>query len=157
MGLFGCGGSRSGSPVAAGGGELAGRVLVVELGVGAVGWSRVLSGQGPGLGGLGGPAGFVVVEAEVDESLQVDCCCSGGERCAVSFDASVADSSVAFGDEPGDGPFDHGPVLAVVVDADVVAPVGSRLGEELVVFADSEHLAVDCGGAALPGRAAVTA
>ena len=80
MGLFGCGGSRSGSLVPAGGGELAGRVLVVELGLVLSAGRWCCRGRDPGLGGLGGPAGFVVVEAEVDESLQVDCCCSGGER-----------------------------------------------------------------------------
>ena len=30
------------------------------------------------------------------------------------FETAVADPAVAVGDEPGDGAFDHGPVLAVV-------------------------------------------
>ena len=49
----------------------------------------------------------VVAEAEVDESAEVDGGDAGGESVLVAFDAAVADAPVAFGDEPGDGPFDH--------------------------------------------------
>jgi len=59
----------------------------------------------------------------------------------VCVDTSGADSPVSFANKPCDGSFDHGPVLAIVLSADAVAPVGSSLGEKLVVFADSEDLA----------------
>ena len=49
------------------------------------------------------PGGAVVVDAEVDETAQVDGGGSVGETELVGGDASVADSSVAVGDEPGDG------------------------------------------------------
>ena len=72
----------------------------------------------PALGGSGGDCPAVVpVEAEVEESSEVDRCCSDRESEAVAFDAAVADSAVAVGDEPGDGSFDHRPVLPVVVEA----------------------------------------
>jgi hypothetical protein len=63
---------------------------------------------------------------------------------------------VSVGDEPGDGSFDHGPVLAVVVQVLSVAPVGTGGGENLVVFTDPVGFAVDCGGASDPQRAAPT-
>jgi hypothetical protein len=52
-----------------------------------------------------------VVEAEVQESSEVDRGSAGGECLAIAFDASVADSAVAAGDQPGDGSFDHRSVL----------------------------------------------
>jgi hypothetical protein len=78
-----------------------------------------------------------VVEAEVEESPEVDGGDAGGQADAVAFDASVADSPVVVGDEPGDGAFDHGPVLAVVLDTGPAAHAGSGGGEELVVVADA--------------------
>ena len=84
------------------------------------------------------PGGAVVVGAEFGEALEVDGGGSVGEADPVGGDASVADAAVAVGDEPGDGSFDEGAVLAVVVGVVAVAPVGSGLGEELVVFADLE-------------------
>ena len=59
----------------------------------------------------------VVVEAEVDESAEVERGDAGGEPLLVAFDAAVADAAVAVGDEPGDGSFDHGSLLAVVGSA----------------------------------------
>lgn len=91
------------------------------------------------------------VAAEVEEASQVDGGDPGGQSDAVSFDAAVGDSPVAVGDEPGEGPFDHGPVLAVVVDAGAVSPVGLGRCEEVVVVAKLEGLAVDGRGAALAG------
>ena len=61
------------------------------------------------------PAGGSAGDAEVDESSEVDRGDAGGECELVAFDAAVADTSVSAGDEPRDGSFDHGPVLAVVV------------------------------------------
>ena len=52
---------------------------------------------------------MVVVEAEVDESTQVDGGDPDVETGLVAGEAVVADSAVAVGDEPGDGAFDHGP------------------------------------------------
>ena len=43
---------------------------------------------------------------------------------------------MAVGDEPGDGSFDHGPPLAVVVGEVAVAPCTSGFDEFVVVFAD---------------------
>ena len=67
---------------------------------------------------------------------------------AVAFDAAVADSAVAVGDEPGDGSFDHGPVLPVVGEPFTVTPGLAGASEVVVVFADVEGLAADAGGAA---------
>ena len=109
-------------------------------------------------GGSGGeyPSVGAVGESEVDESAQVDGGGSEAQSDAVAFDASVADPSVSVGDEPGDGSFDHGPVLAVVVQVLSVAPPSTGGGENLVVFTDPVGFAVDCGGAADPQRAAPT-
>ncbi len=98
-----------------------------------------------------------MVESEVEEASQVDGRGSDGEGLAVAFNASVADSAVAVGDEPRNGSFDHRSVLPVVVDAVTATPLGSRCGEVLVVFADFERLAVDGGGASCADRAAVAA
>jgi uncharacterized protein YkwD len=61
------------------------------------------------------------------------------------------------GDEPGDGSFDHGPILPVVGQVVSFAPLGTCLGEELVVVADPEDPASSSGGAAFTDRASVTA
>ena len=90
----------------------------------------------------------VMVEAEVEESAQVDRCGAVSETDAVAFDAAEPDATVVVRDEPCDGAFDHGPVLSVVVEADPVGPVGPGGGEEFVVFGDVEPAAVDGGGAA---------
>lgn len=84
------------------------------------------------------PGVAVVVGAEFGESLEVDGGGSVGEADPVGGDASVADAAVPVADEPGDGSFDHGAVLAVVVGAPAVAPVGSGLGEKSVVFTDQQ-------------------
>ena len=47
---------------------------------------------------------------------------AGGEAVLVAFDAPVVDPPVAFGDEPGDGSFDHGSELSVVVGEGAVGP-----------------------------------
>src|ERR1019366_3016146 len=60
------------------------------------------------------PCGAVVVQAEHGEAAQVE---GGGavvEPVVVFGDAAVADFPVS-ADQPGDGAFDHGPVLAVDV------------------------------------------
>ena len=106
-------------------------------------------GEGPAVGGVG--------EAEVEQPTQVDDGGSDAESEPVAFDAAVADTAVAVGDEPGDGPFDEWPPLPVVVDADAGPPVGAGGGEQLVVLPDGEDLAVGVGGATGPQRAAVAA
>ena len=83
------------------------------------------------------------MEAEVEESSKVDGGGSGGQGEAVAVDAAVADASVPVGDEPGEGAFDHGSVLAVVVEAGARSPVGSCGSEVLVVVGDVKDLAVD--------------
>ena len=70
-----------------------------------------------------------------------------GEAELVAFDAAVADAAVAAGDEPGDGSFDHGPPLPVVVGEVAVAPRSAGFDEFGVVIADVEHPSVLRGGA----------
>ena len=96
-----------------------------------------------------------MIKTEVDEALKVHGRGPDRECGAVGFDTSVADSSMAMGDDPGDGSFDHGTVLAVVGGADAVGSVEAGLGEELVVGADPEGFAVFGCGAARPQRALV--
>ena len=92
-----------------------------------------------------GPGGVVVVEAEVDQSFQVDDRGSGGERDLVAVDAAVSAASVAVGDEPGNGAFDERTVLAVVADqVSVGTPSRPVRSQVLIVFADQERLAIDC-------------
>src|SRR2546428_9838518 len=64
------------------------------------------SGDRPGSVGSG--------EAEVEQPAEVQGGGAGLEPGVVLGDASVADLAVPAGDEPGDGAFDHGSVLAVV-------------------------------------------
>ena len=45
---------------------------------------------------------------------------------------------MAAGDDPGDGPFNHGPVLAVVGDEGTVTPGPSRCDEFVVVLGEFE-------------------
>jgi hypothetical protein len=59
------------------------------------------------------PPGAVVGQAEVDEPAQVKRGGSVVQPMVISADAAVAQPAIAAG-QPGDGPFDHGPVLAVV-------------------------------------------
>ena len=96
---------------------------------------------------------LVPVESEVDEASQVE----GGRPCRqsdlVAFHAAVADAAMSFGDEPGNRPFDHWSVLAVVVDAVTLAPSGSGKSEVFVVFGDGERLAADVCGASRTQRA----
>lgn len=77
-----------------------------------------------------------MVEAEVDEPAEVERGEPGGEPLLVAVHAAVADLAVPAGDEPGDGAFDHGPVLSVVVEHDRVAPRGAGVDQLVVVFAD---------------------
>ena len=104
---------------------------------GGVGWLGL--GDRPGLPG--------VVEAEVDESAEVDRGDSEGELGAVGFDAAVADPASSVGDDPGDGTFDHGPVLAVVGDDLRVGPGMTGGDEFVVVISDGEASPVFGGGA----------
>jgi hypothetical protein len=84
----------------------------------------------------------VPVEAEVEEASEVDGGGSDAEGEAVAVDAAVSAAAVAVGDEPGDGAFDHGPVLSVVVDEDGVAsPSAPVCGQEFVMLGDEERLA----------------
>ena len=59
------------------------------------------------------PRGAVVFEAEVDQPFEIDDGDAGGERDAVAVDAAVSAASVAVGDEPRNGAFDHRSVPAV--------------------------------------------
>ncbi len=87
---------------------------VTLVGFGPVG--EVPSLPSPALRSGDCPPGGVVVEAEVEESSEVDRRGSVADADAVAFDATEPDPAVSVGDEPGDGAFDHGPVLAVVVE-----------------------------------------
>ena len=127
---------------------LSGVSFVSGLGL-AVAASRSVVWSGSLLSLVGDhPVLACVMEAEVEESSEVDCGGSDAEGLAVAFDASVADSAVAVGDEPGNGSFDHGPVLAVVVESLTFAPSGAGIGEESVVFADEDRPAGLVRGAA---------
>jgi hypothetical protein len=82
------------------------------------------------------PAGGSAGEVKAEKSAEVD---RGGpqrETELVAFDAAVADAAVTTSDEPGDGSFDHGPPLPVVVGEVAVAPGTSGFDEFSVVFAD---------------------
>lgn len=54
-------------------------------------------------------------EAEVDETVDVQGGGPLGEPDPVAFDTAVADHAVRVAHELGDGPLDHGPVLAVEI------------------------------------------
>jgi hypothetical protein len=51
-------------------------------------------------------------QTEVDQPTQVERCGSVMQPVIILDDAAVAQPAVAAG-QPGDGPFDHGPVLTV--------------------------------------------
>ncbi len=90
-----------------------------------------------------------MVEAQVDESSQVDRGDSLCELCPVRLAASASDSAVSVCDHPCNGAFDHGPVLAIVVEERLVAP-GLASGDKLVImFRDRETPPVFGGGASL--------
>ena len=110
--------------------------------VAAVGWGF----SSPG--GLSGdrPAGRSVGEAEGEESAQVDCRDPVVEPVVVPGHASVAESPVASG-QPGDGAFDHGPVLPVGV-------LETFVGGPLTVLALQQIMLVELHGAALRGGGA---
>jgi hypothetical protein len=93
----------------------------------------------------------VPVESEVEESAEVDGGGSDRQGDPVAVDASAA--AVAVGDEPGNGSFDHRPLLSVVVnEGDVVVPACLVGCEVLAVFADGEGLAFGrCGAAGSEG------
>ena len=107
----------------------------------------MLVSPGPARSGGEVPA-VVPVEAEVAEPSKVQGGGSDGEREVVAFDAAIADSAVSVAGEPGDGSFDQWSVLPVVGDeAGIGSPALSVGGEELIVDADREGLAVAGGGA----------
>jgi len=56
----------------------------------------------------------------------------------VGFDASVAKPPVTGSDQPGDGPFHHGPPLAVVVGEFALDPCPAGGYQLVVVFGDVE-------------------
>ena len=94
---------------------LSGVSFVSGLGL-AVAASRSVVWSGSLLSLVGDhPVLACVMEAEVEESSEVDRGGSDVKGLPVAFDTAVADSAVAVGDEPGDGSFDHGSVLPVVV------------------------------------------
>ena len=64
-------------------------------------------------------------------------------------DAAVGDAAVAVGDEPGDGPLDRGPPLAVFVLPGWVGGGAAGGGQQGVVGVDGEDAPVFGGGAAL--------
>jgi hypothetical protein len=88
-----------------------------------------------------------VGEAEREEAFEIDRCAAVGPGEPVAVGAAVAESPVAVGDEPGDGAFDHGPVL--------VEPVGLGLaagrGEQVVVGVQIDDPPAGRGGAQVPG------
>ena len=124
--------------------------------MGSVGVVPLLVSSGPTCSGGELPS-LVPSDAEVDEAFQVDRGATVGESDLVAGDAPVADFAAVTSDQPGDGAFDHGPVLSVGLYELVGEGVGSSVGEEFVVLMDGQHFAVDRPGAALSQWAAVTA
>src|SRR6266498_2161977 len=94
------------------------------------------------------PAGGASDKSEVDESAQVDRSGAQREAVVVALDAAVADPAMSVCDEPGDGTFDHGSPLPVVVGEVAVAPSAAGCDEFGVVVTDVEDAALLCGGAA---------
>ena len=74
-------------------------------------------GAGGPSGGCGDGPAVLVGEAEREEPLQVHGGAAVGPAEPVAFGSSVAETPVVVFDEPGDGAFDHGLVLAVGVGA----------------------------------------
>src|SRR4051812_44749189 len=99
----------------------------------------------------------MVVESEVDESAQVDGRDPDAETVVVALHTAVADSPVAFGDEPGDGAFDHGPPLSVVVDEVTVGPRSTGGDEFGVMVAEGQCSSFGSGRATRPEWAASAA
>ena len=64
------------------------------------------------------------ISAPLAESSEIHGGHSESKPLLVASHTSVADSAVGAGDDPGDGPFDHRPPTAVVVDEDGV-PAGA--------------------------------
>src|SRR5919202_5557206 len=98
-----------------------------------------------------------VVESEVDQPAEVEGGHPGVQPPVVGGHAAVAQfAAAAFrADQPGDGAFDHGPVLAVGLAQVVpVGPVAAGLAQQRVVLVQVEGPTVGAVGAALPQRAA---
>lgn len=102
--------------------------------------ARSISGEGPAV--------TVVVEAEGEESPQVDGGGSVGEPELVSVDAAVAKAPVVVGHQPGQGAFDHRPQSAVAVREVGICGGGAGSSELSVVVVDVEGPARLGGGAA---------
>src|SRR5215217_7464109 len=102
-------------------------------------------GQGPGC--------LVAVQAEGEEAAEVECGGSGVEPGVVLGGAAVAQAAVAAG-EPGDGAFDHGPVLPVQGLEGGVCGAGAVGAGERVVVAEFQAASGAAGGAAGAERAA---
>jgi hypothetical protein len=109
--------------------------------------------QGPVVGRGGGPTGqgpgsVVLMEAEVEQSAQVQ----AGEAVVqhpqiVLGDAAVADLAVAAPHQPGDGPFDHRPVLPVGPAGGFGLGVAAGGAQQLFVLMDLDRSAIAGGGA----------
>src|SRR5579864_1537908 len=114
----------------------------------------VLSLTGRGPRSRRGPHSGLAVQTEVDQSPQVERAEPSGESELVALDASVTNSSVATGDEPGDGALHHRSVLAVVVHDERIAPGLTGVDQLVVVLGDPEVLPLRRRRAALSQRAA---
>jgi hypothetical protein len=95
-----------------------------------------------------------VVESEIDHPPQIESGQAQRETEAVPLDAPETDPSVASGHQPGDGAFDHGAPLSVVVEAVSCSPLRSGCAQLVVVGMDGEMQAVFGGGAAMARCAA---
>ena len=99
-----------------------------------------LARGGPAAAGLcGGPGPVLEGESEVEESFEVDSGCSGGPPGVVLDHAPVGDAA-GVACHPGDGPFDHRPVLAIDSLEVWILRAGAVYSFDLVVDAD-HHLA----------------
>jgi hypothetical protein len=78
---------------------------------------------------------IVVVEAHVDEALEIDGRGAVSEPDAVPGEAAVGDAS-AGSDEPGEAAFDHRSELSVVVGEFAVTPRSAGLEELSVVVGE---------------------
>ena len=116
--------------------------------------SRARAGSGlvSVLSGWFGDGPFVVVgEAEREKALEVDGGAAVRSAELVAFDSSVAQAPM-FSGEPGEGAFDHGPLLAVDGVEFVGFGLGSCGGEQVVLGVQADDPSGFGGGAEVPNR-----
>src|SRR5215467_4328885 len=116
--------------------------------------------KGLGSSDVWGPGLAVGGEAEVEQPAQVEGGGAGVDPPVVRCDAAVGHSAAASADsdQPGDGSFDHGPVLSVgVAQVGVGGPGSASRAQDRVVGVQVQRPAVSGCGALRPQGAAEAA